>query len=533
MWITFCGAAGTVTGSSYLIETAKHRFLVDCGMFQGSKQIRQLNQVNFRYKPAEIDFVLLTHAHVDHCGLLPKLWKQGFKGPVYATKAAAELCKIVLTDSGHIQEMESEWRNRKQLRKGGKIEEPLYTAAEAIETAALLRPQPYQISFKPVPEIRVNFLDAGHILGSAIVEVWIQEEGKTSKIVFSGDLGQKNQPIIQDPTIVQEADYVLMESTYGNRLHEDQSQRIDMLKKIVLETIASNGNLIIPAFAIGRTQDLLYHFKTLFYSGAIPKIPVYIDSPMAVSVTEIYRDNPECYDEETRKLFISGQSPFDFDNLHFIRTAEESKLLNEKARGSIIISASGMCEAGRILHHLKHNLWRPQSHILFVGYQAEGTLGRRLLEGAKIVKIMGEEINVQAKVHSIGAFSAHADQKGLLEWLEGYQNRPQGLFIVHGESDAQQVLASIVEEKLEIRSYIPKLGERFELHQSTVVEQNLPLPSTAQSFLLDQSVTDIEHLLLNLRNNIQASEDTALIHSQIEQIKEQVSKLELLIKQSA
>ncbi|TCL63013.1 metallo-beta-lactamase family protein [Hydrogenispora ethanolica] len=531
MWITFCGAAGTVTGSSYLVETERYRFLIDCGMFQGTKELRQLNEKDFLFNPAALDFVVLTHAHVDHCGLLPKLWLRGFKGPIYATKATAEICKIVMADSGHIQEMEAEWRNRKRSRTGEPLTEPLYTANDALSTGALLRPQSYRQRFEPVPGIRINFLDAGHILGSAIAEIWVEENGRTTKVAFSGDLGQNNQPIIQDPEFVRDADYVLMESTYGNRLHEPGPERIEKLRQIVLETVHSQGNLIIPAFAIGRTQDLLYHLKMLFYRGEIPKVPVYIDSPMAVSITEIYRNNPDCYDAETRGLFAAKESPFEFGNLHFVRTTEESKKLNETARGAIIISASGMCEAGRILHHLKHNLWRPQSHILFVGYQAEGTLGRRLLEGAKVVKIMGEQLTVQAQIHSIGGFSAHADQNGLLEWLQGFQRQPRGLFLVHGENQAQADLERAIRDRFPVATFIPRWGDRFELKAGAELKEQRTV-AALNNFAFDRKLTDLEHLILALRTE-GPSADRKKIHAQVEQLKQELSELEELLRQPA
>ncbi len=533
MWITFCGAAGTVTGSSYLVETDKYRFLVDCGMFQGAKEIRQLNEKDFLFNPASLDFVVLTHAHVDHCGLLPKLWLNGFKGPIYATKATTELCKIVLADSGHIQEMEVEWRNRKRLRTGEKHLEPLYTAADALSAAALLRSQSYYQAFEPAPGVRVRYLDAGHILGSAIAEIWVTEAGQTTKLVCSGDLGQKHQPIIQDPDYAAEADYVLMESTYGDRLHEAHSDRIQKLREIILETVRSQGNLIIPAFAIGRTQDLLYHLKTLFYEGAIPKMPVYIDSPMAVSVTEIYRNNPECYDAETRKLFAEHESPFEFSNLHFVRTAEESKQLNATAKGAIIISANGMCEAGRILHHLKHNLWKPQSHILFVGYQAEGTLGRRLLEGAKVVKIMGEQINVQAQIDSIAGFSAHADQNGLLDWISHFDKAPRGLFIIHGENGAQQTLADLIrQQKYALETFIPHWGERFELKAAAAeLQERLTVPAL-DNFVFDRKFTDLEHQLLTLHSQLPSSDPEAL-QAQLAEVQKELAELQRLLQKPA
>ncbi len=501
MKITFCGAVGTVTGSCYLFETEQYRFIVDCGMFQGSKEIRSLNEREFLFNPADLDFVLLTHAHIDHSGLIPKLIKNGFSKTIFATKATVELSRIMLPDSGHIQETESEWRNRKRARKGQPLLEPLYTSIDAQNCLKHFQAVNYLEEFQPVPEITVRFLDAGHILGSSIIEIYVTEAGTTTKVVCSGDLGQKNQPIIKDPSYVHDADYLLIESTYGNRLHEESTERVRQLKKMIVESVETGGNLVIPAFAVGRTQDLLYHIRTLLLKGEIPRIPVYIDSPMAVSVTEIYRESPGYYDEQTLKMLADNQSPFEYNNLHFMRTVDESRRLNEIAKGAIIISASGMCEAGRILHHLKHNLWRPESHILFVGYQAEGTLGRRLLEGAKVVKIMGEEVGVQAQVHSIGGFSAHADQAGLMDWLGSFKKMPRGIFITHGENGAQKEMAALIRHKFGIEPSIPAWGEAYELNAAAHRQKQLQ-PSLA-NFTLDRTVTDLEHSVLNLRRQIE------------------------------
>jgi len=509
MEITFCGAAGTVTGSCFLIETERGvRFIVDCGMFQGSKEIRRFNQEPFVFDPEGLDFMILTHAHIDHSGLIPKLCKFGFKKPIYTTKATAALCKIALRDSAHIQEMDAEWRNRKRLRKGEPPEEPLYTVKDAEASLQYLSSHHYQELIEPAPGVKIRFQDAGHIMGSAIAEVWITEDDETIKIVFSGDLGQKNQPIIKDPTIVSEADYVLMESTYGNRLHVDSGNKAELLKEIILKMLRSGGNLVIPAFTVGRTQDLLYHIKTLLLKGEIPKIPVYIDSPMAVSVTEIYREHPGYYDEQTLAMLVAGESPFEFEGLHFIRTADESKQLNETANRSIIISANGMCESGRILHHLKHNLWRSDSHILFSGYQAEGTLGRRLLEGAKVVKIMGEEINVQATIHSIDGFSAHADQAGLLEWLSGFVKKPRGVFLVHGEPDVAREFAAKIQQQLNIPVQIPKQGESFQLNATAhLAHMHLEFePTELRKYHAVRTVTDMEHMVLAFKNRLRKAD---------------------------
>lgn len=533
MHITFCGAAQTVTGSCYLIETGGRRFAVDCGMFQGIKEIRVLNRQEFLFNPAELDFLLLTHAHIDHCGLIPKLCKSGFHNPIYATKATVELCHITLPDSGHIQELEAQWRSRKRLRQGLPEEEPLYSVADASAALQYFRAVDYGQFFEPAPGIKVRFLDAGHILGSAIIELWVTEGQTTTKVVFSGDLGQKNQPIIKDPTVVSEADYLLIESTYGNRLHENNQNKVELLKELIIKSITAKGNLIIPAFAIGRTQDLLYHIRNLLLEGAIPPVPVYIDSPMAVSTTEIYHHNPGYYDSETMAMFKAGNTPFEFPNLHFIRTTEESKQLNQTATGAIIISAGGMCEAGRILHHLKHNLWRPESHVLFVGYQAEGTLGRRLLDGAKVVKIFGEEIDVQAQIHSISGFSAHADQQGLLEWLQGFSCKPRGIFVVHGEKGARAEFAAIINRKIDTEVLLPSWGEDFTLDTAVhrpATRPHLPVgePFTAY-YSLDRVITDLEHAVLTLRSRIEKS-GKGQSGAELNTMKQLLAELESLLR---
>src|SRR5690554_573099 len=392
MKIVFHGAAKTVTGSCFQITSEHSNILVDCGMFQGSSGERDLNHRPFPFNPGEIDAVILTHAHIDHSGLIPRLCKQGFKGKIYATNATTDLCHIMLPDSGHIQEMEAEWHNKKRVRQGELPLSPLYTVEEAMAALEYFRPVHYGEEINIKDGVCVRFRDAGHILGSAIIEMWLTEGDNRAKVVFSGDLGQLNQPIIRDPARVEAADFVIVESTYGSRFHENSDDKLKLLEKVIIDTDASGGKLIIPSFAVGRTQDILYHIKKLLIEGRIPSLPVYIDSPMAISATETFRRNPQYFDDETNQLLRKGESPFEFTDLHFSRSTEESKALNEMDKKAIIISASGMCEAGRILHHLRHNLWRPEANILFVGYQAVGTLGRRILEGAKAVKIFGEEI---------------------------------------------------------------------------------------------------------------------------------------------
>lgn len=460
MKLTFLGAAKMVTGSSFLLEVGSKKVLVDCGMFQGSKPVRALNYRDFAFDTTSLDCVLLTHAHIDHSGLLPKLCKQGFKGPIYATKVTAELCTIMLPDSAHIQEFDAEIANRKGQRAGKKHIEPLYTIDDAYNCLQQFSPVMYDQELELSPELTVRFRDAGHIIGSSIVEVMITENGKTIKMLFSGDLGQPDQPIIKDPTFVTEADYIITESTYGNRthLHYDKEEK---LAEIINDTVARGGNIIIPSFAVGRTQALLYYLHKLLKAGKISDIPVIIDSPLAISATDIFMHNTQEYDSEAYDMLIKDNSnPLILPQLMFTKTADESKALNHLDKPAIIISASGMADAGRILHHLKHNLWREESSVLFVGYQAEGSLGRRLVEGIKRVKIMGEEISVKAQIYNLEGFSAHADQEQLLDWLGHFtEPKPANIFLVHGESSASEPFAEIIKERLNLPAYIPQYGD--------------------------------------------------------------------------
>lgn len=459
MQLTFLGAAMIVTGSSYLLEVNDRKILIDCGMFQGSKAIRAFNTREFMYNPAELDCVVLTHAHIDHSGLLPRLCKEGFKGSIHATKVTADLCGIMLPDSAHIQEFDAEIANRKGKRAGKKVVTPLYTVEDAYACLKQFAPHQYDQELSITPEIVIKFRDAGHILGSAMVEVWVTEEGKPTKLVFSGDVGQPGQPIIKDPTFIEDADYVVIESTYGNRDHEP-FDREETLAEIINDTVERGGNIVIPAFAVGRTQTILYYLRKLFKAGKIPDMPVIIDSPLAISATDIFMHNTQVYDEEAYSLvYDDKENPLYMPQLTFTRTAAESKLINTMKESVIIISASGMADAGRILHHLKHNLWRTDSSVLLVGYQAEGSLGRRLTEGAKKVKILGEEITVKAKVINLDGFSAHGDRTYLLEWLSRFSGKPANVFLVHGEPDMSGPFAERIEAQLGLTTYIPHFGD--------------------------------------------------------------------------
>ena len=477
MKLTFLGAAHTVTGSSYLLESEERKILVDCGMFQGGRRIRELNYKEFLFNPSEIDCVVLTHAHIDHCGLVPKLYREGFKGTVYATKVTCELAHIMLPDSAHIQEHDSEVLNRKMQRSGDTLIQPLYTMDDTEASLKLFSPKPYNEIFRIENNIEVCFRDAGHIIGSAILEVYVEENGEKTKLVFSGDLGQPDQPIIKDPTIIEGADYLLVESTYGDRLHQIYDKE-NALLEAVQDTMERGGNLIIPSFAVGRTQTLLYYFYKLWKEGRMEDVPIILDSPMAIAATRVFMQNVQEFDDTTIELLTThGGGLPQMPHLRICETPEESRALNSQESSAVIISASGMADAGRILHHLKHNLWRPESTILFVGYQAEGSLGRRLIDGVKRVKVMGEEIIVKANIQMLEGFSAHADMGQLLDWIAAIRSpEPSRVFIVHGEPSASESLKEQIKKRFDLKSYIPFLGDSVFMdgRKHTIQESNLP-----------------------------------------------------------
>lgn len=465
MKISFYGAARTVTGSCYLLEHDGCRFLVDCGLFQGGKALKERNYVDFPFNPAELDFVLLTHAHIDHSGLIPKLYKQGFKNPIYSTTVTKELAGIMLPDSGYIQESEVERKNRKAARAGEAQLEPIYTVADAQAVLPQFRGVEYGAAFSPAPGLSVTMRDAGHILGSAMLEISYQEDGVQRKLVFTGDLGRNDQSIVRDPFQVEAADFLVMESTYGNREHQGgMEEEMPHFTKIINDTFRRGGNVIIPAFAVDRTQDILYMINELQNKGLIPTGRVYVDSPLAVKATEIYATFPKYYDRLTSKLFHEeGRPPFMLDNLTYTHSVAESQQLNAVQSRAIIISASGMADAGRIKHHLKHNLWRQESSVVFFGYQAEGTLGRRLIDGATKVTIHGESIDVRAEIHNMEGFSAHADKNEMLAWLRGFTTLPGRIFVTHGEESAAEAFAALLRQELQADVAVPALGDIFEL----------------------------------------------------------------------
>ncbi len=473
MKITFLGATKMVTGSNYLVEAAGKKFLVDCGMWQGKAELEERNGEPFDYNPEEIDFMLLTHAHIDHSGRIPKLYNEGYRNKVYAHKATCDLCALMLPDSGHIQEMEAQWKNKKRLRKGEKEIPPMYTAEQAAKCLEIFEPVQYDQIIEITPEIQVRFNDAGHMLGSSIIEVWVEEDGKKTKTVFTGDLGNNDIPLLDSPTMIENADNLVMESTYGSRLHIRNNEKAKIFLDVVSETLDNGGTVVIPSFAVGRTQEILYEINKLKDEmdneefrrkyKTIMKAPVFVDSPLAISATEVFRENTNLFEPEIREEIMNGDNPLEFPGLKFTRTADESKELNASTIPSIIISASGMCDVGRIKHHLKHNLWNPKSTILFVGYQAPGTLGYEIVNGAKTVKIFGEEIAVNARIEYIEGYSGHADQDGLMNFIYSFLEKPKHIFLVHGEPESQEVFKSKIETEAGIPVVVPNYGETYEL----------------------------------------------------------------------
>ncbi len=477
MKLVFSGAAHEVTGSCHYLEAGSTKLLVDCGMEQG---VNIYENVEPPVSYPEIDFVLLTHAHIDHVGMLPYIYARGFRGRVIATAATCDLCNIMLKDSAHIQEMEAEWKNRKAKRAGKPQVQPLYEMNDALGVLGLFEPYDYNEIAELNSEVTVRFTDIGHLLGSASIEIWLREGETEKKIVFSGDIGNKNKPLIRDPSYTDEADYAVMEATYGDRLHQKGSSHIAELARIVQETLDRGGNVVIPAFAVGRTQELLYFFRQIKADRMIrghENFEVYVDSPMAVEATHVFKENQvECYDEETQILVKAGINPISFPGLKLSITSQESQNINFDAKPKVIISASGMCDAGRIRHHLKHNLWRKECTVVFAGYQAEGTIGRALVDGAPTVRLFGETIDVEAHIETLHDISGHADQSGLLEWASGFVKKPDSIFVVHGSDSVCDRFAALVTEKTGIPAYAPFSGAEFDLISGRWIKETVGVP---------------------------------------------------------
>ena len=470
MKITFIGATHEVTGSCYYLEAAGKKFLVDCGMEQGPDYYE--NQ-DIPVKGSDLDFVLLTHAHMDHSGNLPAIYAKGFQGPIYATQATCHLCDIMLRDSAHIQMFEAEWRNRKGRRQGKPEFVPAYTMEDAMGVIQNFVPCPYEKTIKPAEGISVRFVDAGHLLGSASIEVIIQEDGKEKKIVFSGDIGNLNQPLIKDPVYLHDADYVVMESTYGDRSHGDRPDYVSMLAEVIQHTFDRGGSVIIPSFAVGRTQEMLYFIRQIKAEGRVhghDNFKVYVDSPLANEATTIFNEHIyDCFDEEAMALVKKGINPLMFPGLKTSITSDDSKAINFDEDCKVIISASGMCDAGRIKHHLKHNLWNPNNTILFVGYQAIGTLGRALIEGATEVKLFGETVSVGAEIRQMPGVSGHADVNGLMTWIKAFKEKPQKVFVTHGDDAVTEIFATRLQEELGLDSMAPFSGTVYDLANNTCI----------------------------------------------------------------
>ena len=470
MKITFIGATHEVTGSCYYLEAAGKKFLVDCGMEQGPDYYE--NQ-DIPVKGSDLDFVLLTHAHMDHSGNLPAIYAKGFQGPIYATQATCHLCDIMLRDSAHIQMFEAEWRNRKGRRQGKPEFVPAYTMEDAMGVIQNFVPCPYEKTIKPAEGISVRFVDAGHLLGSASIEITIQEDGKEKKIVFSGDIGNLNQPLIKDPVYLHDADYVVMESTYGDRSHGDRPDYVAMLTEVIQHTFDRGGSVVIPSFAVGRTQEMLYFIRQIKEEGRVhghDNFKVYVDSPLANEATTIFNEHIyDCFDEEAMALVKKGINPLMFPGLKTSITSDDSKAINFDEDCKVIISASGMCDAGRIKHHLKHNLWNPNNTILFVGYQAIGTLGRALIEGATEVKLFGETVSVGAEIRQMPGISGHADVNGLLTWIKAFKEKPTKVFVTHGDDEVTEIFAKRLQDELGLDSMAPFSGTVYDLANNTCI----------------------------------------------------------------
>ena len=535
MKIQFCGAATGVTGSCHLISTDKYKVLLDCGQFQGGDDPDAANRADFPFNPAEIDCVVLTHAHIDHCGRLPVLMKRGFKGPIYCTDATADLLDVMLKDAAHICEQDAERDNRKNQRAGRVLVEPLFDTNDALETLTHVEPCIYDTLVVLNEQMKIVFNDAGHILGSAIVELWVEEGERTSKLVFSGDIGMGGRPIINDPKKIKKADYLIMETTYGDRLHEPNKESVERLLQIIYATTSAGGNVVIPSFAVGRTQELLYELNKVYdghtpYTDKLKDVPVYVDSPMAVDATEVFRANAQAYNPEMKDYILSGDHPLDFKGLHYSRTSDESKLINVDTVPKVIISASGMCDAGRIRHHLKHNLWNEKCAVVFVGYQAEGTLGRTLLDGAKEVKLFGEAIAVNAQIYNLQGFSGHADQDGLYDWLCGFQKKPQKIFLVHGEENAKEGFADYVRKHhgwdcTVINSVCEyELGENESVTAYDTAEEEFAGEESDQEIRdrLKTALSDVSDVI----DNAEAATDKKLTEDELVALKNRIAALE-------
>ena len=508
MKITFMGAARTVSGSCYILECGGKRFALDCGLHQGNKEIEKRNWNFDDYDAKKLDFILITHAHIDHSGLLPALVSKGYKNPIYCTAPTKDLLEIMLLDSAHIQEMEAEWSNRKRQRTGIQQVRSLYSITDAENTIPLLAPVEYTNTFEPAPGIKVTYMNAGHILGSAFIEIEYEEDGKLTTAVFSGDLGRPEQLIVADPSDVVHADYIFLESTYGNRNHPDEEHSLDELAQAIEYSYKNKEKVVIPAFAVERSQQIIYSLFLLNKQGRLPAdMPIYLDSPLAIRATEIFRKHPEFYDEQTQEFIRKGDHPLDLPNLHFTESREQSQAINETKGAAIVISASGMANAGRIKHHLRHNLWRAGASVIFVGWQGVGTPGRKILGGAKKIRIFGEEVAINAKIFTINGFSGHAGQDELMDWLDSMQGKPVKIILVHGEAEVQKEFSDLITERFGFEVHIPEYMEELELEPGEelqpVIDMSVARPRVDWNFLLQDS----ESLYAELKNRVKDVEN--------------------------
>ncbi len=501
MKVQLLGAARTVTGSCYIIEANNVRFAIDCGMHQGNAEIEQRNLNTEVYRASGLDFILLTHAHIDHSGLLPRMAKEGFTGPVYCTEPTRDLVTIMLLDSAHIQEMEAEWANRKRARRGGEAVAPLYTMEDAGIVARQLQGISYNTLLEPAAGVKVWYRDAGHILGSSFLELEITEAEGVTRLVFSGDLGRPNALLVDDPSNpVLRADYLFLESTYGDRNHKNEGSSRDELAAAIARSYSHGEKTIIPAFAVERTQELLYTLHLLHKEGKLPGgIPIYVDSPLAIRATEIFRRHPDYFDRDARILMQNGEDPLSLPGLRYTLDTRDSQAINTQKGPAIVISASGMCNAGRIKHHLRHNLWRPGASIVFAGYQAVGTPGRKIVDGAQSISILGEEIAVAAKIYTIGGFSGHAGQSQILDWVSRFARPDLNVFLVHGEEKAQKILAGLLRERFKLNVTIPSYLEELILAPGKELLVQLDERLTPQKVNWEVLLADTEGKLAQLR----------------------------------
>jgi metallo-beta-lactamase family protein len=458
------GAAGEVTGSCHLVTVGDKKILLDCGLIQGRPQDEQRNKSPFPFDPKTIDAVVLSHAHIDHSGRLPMLVKAGFNGPIYTHRASRDLCRIMLKDSAFLNEKDIEWENRKRLRKGLKPVEALYTVADARLAMTRFKGLVYDKKVRILPNATLRLKDAGHILGSSIVELWLEDAGQVRKLVFSGDIGRPGMPILRDPAFVREADLVIMESTYGDRLHRSWEQTLVEVEKVVLETGSSKGNILIPAFAVGRTQEILYMLARHYDAWDLQRWQVFLDSPLAIEATRVFTQHSDLFDRDMTELWQENRAQAILPNLHLSRTSNQSMALNRIHSGAVIIAGSGMCSGGRIKQHLKHNIWRHNCHVIISGFQAQGTLGRALVDGAKFIRLWGETVRVAATIHTVGGLSAHADRNGLKNWYAHFDQRPP-VVLVHGEATALESLRDALKTELGAPVTIAGHGHRVDLNR--------------------------------------------------------------------